>query len=268
MEIASKLYSTVLKPSLDLDFSNKKEYNFLVTNLNAINSIMGIVQIRQVLLTLLYLNNYKDILTYKSLKKIVESLTAFHLMYNAICSKRTSGLESPLDTFAYNLLHSITKNEISETVNHFKTTILELIPDENEFISNFITLKYSKKNLSTNMLTKFVINKWQCLISNSDILPQDSSIEHIIDENTDADATLNIGNLILLEQNINSSIPHNLPLDKKIPYYKQSKYEIVSSFINETKDISSWDTDKITSRATSWAKSYYAVLKEIIITMS
>ena len=60
METASELYSIVLKPSLDMDFSNKKEYNFLITELNAINNTFGIVQVRPVILSLLYLEKYKS----------------------------------------------------------------------------------------------------------------------------------------------------------------------------------------------------------------
>lgn len=263
METISTIYSKILSPSLENDFNNKKEYNFIITELTAINSIFGIVQVRPMLISLLYLNEHSDILPYKRLKKTILGLSAFHLMYNAICSKRTSSLEAPLNNAAYLLYQAKTPKEVETTLLDLKRNLTELLPTEEEFIESFVQLKYSKKNMPTNILTKYIVNKWQMIISNSDTILPDSSIEHILDETGNQEETLLIGNLLLLEQRINSEIPKGLTLSEKREYYRKSKYENVTKFLDDYK-MKNWGKENIIERANSWAKEFYNKLRNII----
>lgn len=263
LETISKIYVKILKPSLDVDFKNKKEYNFVITELNAINSILGIVQIRPILISLFYINEYRDIISYKLLKKLIVGLSSFHFAYNGICSKRTSSLETPLNTAAFTLYKATTKKAVIEAIKNLKNSLLELMPTKEEFVEKFVELKYSKQNISSNMITKYTVNNWQNIISGSDTMLPDSSIEHILDENPENEFSLTIGNLLLLEQRINSTIPHGLTLKEKLEYYKLSKYEIVAGFMTDYKqDI--WDNNDIETRSKIWAENYYNCLNELI----
>lgn len=263
LETISKLYVKILKPNLDIDFENKKEYNFVITELNAINSVLGIVQIRPILISLFYINEYRDIISYKLFKKLIVGLSAFHFIYNGICSKRTSSLETPLNTAAFALYKATTKEAVQAAITTLKSSLIELIPTKEEFIEKFVELKFSKQNISSNMITKYTVNKWQNIISGSDTMVQDSSIEHILDENQENELSLSIGNLLLLEQKINSIIPHGLSLKEKLEYYKSSKYEIVTEFIKDYKqDI--WENSDIKARGKAWAEIYYSRIKAVI----
>ncbi len=263
IEGASKRYAIILKPNLE-DFSNKKEYAFVIEELASINNVLSIVQTRPVFLSRLYMHLEKKVLTYKVFKKIIKGLSCFHFAYNAICSKRTSSLESPLNTFAYNMFHVENNNEIRDIVKELKQSLVDLLPTEEEFAENFTMLKYSKKSIPSNVLTKYVINKWQCILDGSDTMLPDSSIEHIKDEVANDEETCLIGNLILLEQRINSGIPANSSFEEKLVYYNDSKYSMVHNFINESSEKASWAEDDIFKRGKIWAKTYYEKIVALI----
>mgnify|MGYP003300221369 CR=1 FL=1 len=197
-------------------------------------------------------------------KKIIKGLSCFHFAYNAICSKRTSGLESPLNTFASKMFHAENNNEIREILKELKQSLIGLLPTEEEFAENFTMLKYSKKSIPSNVLTKYVINKWQCILDGSDTMLPDSSIEHIKDEVANDEETCLIGNLILLEQRINSGIPANSSFEEKLVYYNDSKYSMVHNFIEENSKKTSWAEDDIFKRGKIWAKTYYEKIVALI----
>lgn len=145
MKSFSEIYCCALTPNIS-DYGNKKEYYFLIRCLNSINEIYGIVQVRPVIMSLLYIHNEEKIMSYKEFKKIIVGLTNFHLAYNAICSKRTSSLENPLNTFAHSLYECKDKTGIEKTCNELKKGLLLLLPKEEEFVESLKKLKYSKKN--------------------------------------------------------------------------------------------------------------------------
>lgn len=264
LDASSRLYAILLKPNIELDFYNKKEYAFIITEFNAINNVFGVVQIRPVLLSLLDLHLTRKSLQYRLFKRIIKTLSCFHFVYNAICSRRTSSLETPLNDFAYNIFQAKTSSDINQTVTQLKSDLINLLPTEEEFVENFVQLKYSKLNISSNVLTKFAVNYWHCMSDNSDVFLSDSSIEHIKDEVETNETTKLIGNLLLLEQRINSNIPNNLSFERKKTYYEKSNYSDVRQFISQTSNFKKWDEDEIQERSKNWAKEYYKkILKTI-----
>lgn len=264
LDASSRLYAILLKPNIELDFYNKKEYAFIITEFNAINNVFGVVQIRPVLLSLLDLHLTRKSLQYRLFKRIIKTLSCFHFVYNAICSRRTSSLETPLNDFAYNIFQAKTSSDINQTVTQLKSDLINLLPTEEEFVENFVQLKYSKLNISSNVLTKFAVNYWHCMSDNSDVFLSDSSIEHIKDEVETNETTKLIGNLLLLEQRINSNIPNNLSFERKKTYYEKSNYSDVRQFISQTSNLKKWDEDEIQERSKNWAKEYYKkILKTI-----
>lgn len=264
LDASSRLYAILLKPNIELDFYNKKEYAFIITEFNAINNVFGVVQIRPVLLSLLDLHLTRKSLQYRLFKRIIKTLSCFHFVYNAICSRRTSSLETPLNDFAYNIFQAKTSSDINQTVTQLKSDLINLLPTEEEFVENFVQLKYSKLNISSNVLTKFAVNYWHRMSDNSDVFLSDSSIEHIKDEVETNETTKLIGNLLLLEQRINSNIPNNLSFERKKTYYEKSNYSDVRQFISQTSNLKKWDEDEIQERSKNWAKEYYKkILKTI-----
>ena len=75
---------------------------------------------------------------------------------------------------------------------------------------------------------------------------------------------MSIGNLLLLEQRINSSIPSGLSLDQKKSYYSDSKYTTVSEFIKEYRDVADWTTTHIDLRAGFLGERLYDKLVDFV----
>lgn len=162
------------------------------------------------------------------------------------------------------MFHAENNNEIRDIVKELKQSLVDLLTTEEEFAENFTMLKYSKKSIPSNVLTKYVINKWQCILDGSDTMLPDSSIEHIKDEVANDEETCLIGNLILLEQRINSGIPANSSFEEKLVYYNDSKYSMVHNFIEENSKKTSWAEDDIFKRGKIWAKTYYEKIVALI----
>ena len=110
------------------------------------------------------------------------------------------------------------------------------------------------------MISKYVLNNLEKNCSDSDIEPVNGSVEHILGESKDKN-TLNIGNLILLEMNLNKKADDKKFLEK-LPIYKESSYSYVKKFVDRYGNTENFDEKIINERAKDMAKLYYkSVLK-------
>lgn len=262
MKHFSGIYSLLLSPQTT-DFENKKEYNFIITELKSINDVYGIVQIRPVLMSLYHQHITKGQINLKQFKKIVIAISRFHLVYNAVCSKRTSSLEKPINTFAHELFLCNNTEEIKQCLKIYIDSLTVLLPNEDEFTEGFRRFKFSKQPISTNVMAKHLVNIFEMLVSKTDIFEVNSSIEHILDENPENENSLLMGNLLLLEQSINSSIPQS-DLKDKISYYEKSKYKMVSLFLDKYNSKQVFCNDDIEERGKELSKETYSILSQLI----
>jgi len=113
-------------------------------------------------------------------------------------------------------------------------------------------LSYSKKDNPSNSKTKYAINKLNCLYNNKELFEDDGTIEHILPE-TDELKTLNIGNLILLEKNLNDEAGNKTYINK-LSVYEKSKYIWINKFLQEYK---MWDCSNVLDRSLILAQEYY-----------
>lgn len=99
-----------------------------------------------------------------------------------------------------------------------------------------------------------------CFFSNGkeEVFPDNGSIEHIYPESA-GEWAMNIGNLILLEINLNNDAGQAEYVDKKQMYYSKSNYDWVKHFINEHM---SWTKKDILTRAEDMADIYYHKILE------
>lgn len=130
--------------------------------------------------------------------------------------------------------------------------LIPLIPTEEQFTEQFITLCFTKKATAANMKCKYALLKLNCHYQKKEIFEDDSSIEHIIPESEGQDVG-NIGNLIILEGILNVEADNKKYLEK-IPVYKKSNYVWVKDF---TSKHSSWTNDMIKDRAKEMAALFY-----------
>ncbi len=169
-----------------------------------------------------------------------------------------------MNTFAHSLHNSQSKEDVVSSRQVLKNALSELLPTKEEFVENFKELKFSKQNIPTNMLAKHIINRWEAILNDSDVFESESSIEHILDENSDNDVTTMVGNLLLLEQRINSNILCGLTLEDKFRYYSDSKYVMVEKFIDEHSNDVDWSEENIINRTETFGCELYEKLTELV----
>jgi uncharacterized protein with ParB-like and HNH nuclease domain len=234
-----------------VDYDNKIEYNWLVQSLNSFNNVFNITQVRVVLLALFALRD-KGILSMKTFKRVVLYLEDFHFSYNVILQNLPNKFEKIYSTFATSVNKAITKSDVNEALEKkLLTPLSTLVPKELEFREKFEELTYVKNRKSSNVKTKYVLRKIHCSKNKTEIFPVESSVEHIIPEGEND--TLNIGNLILLEQSLNSKAD-SLEYNDKIMIYKESKYKEILQFVDDNK---TWATEKIMNRTEMLSGYYY-----------
>lgn len=216
----AKIYVKIINPSRE-DYNNRKEYLWLVQSLSTMNKTFNVVQTRIALLAL-YDVKERNLISTEQFKKAIITMENFHFAFTAICSMRTNNLEAIYSRFAIALRKCTNKQETSKVIEEKLIVPLEkLYPKYNLFKAGFGELIYSKKDLPINIKTKYVVYKLNCFFSQKEIFEDDGSIEHIVPETTGENA-LNIGNLILLERELNREADEKDYLDK-LCYYRKSK---------------------------------------------
>ncbi|EHY0416265.1 DUF262 domain-containing protein [Listeria monocytogenes] len=252
LESESKQYIKILSPILN-DYENRKEYKWLVQSLNAFQNSFGIIQTRIALLALFKVKDNQNI-TAANFKKAIQFIENFTFAYTAITKNPANVYETKFSKLAIELRKSTNKADTNKILQKYLyNAFKDKLPKYEEFEKNFILLTFTKKRVSTNDLTKYVLNKISQHISEREFFFDDSSIEHIINENDKSPETLSIGNLICLEESLNNKAD-NLDYAKKVEIYRDSKYEEVKGFIQKYPE---FNIKKSQKRSKDLARFYY-----------
>lgn len=168
-----------------------------------------------------------------------------------------SGTANKLDgiysKFAIALRKSSGKNQTKEILqSKLYSCLNSLIPSEEQFAEQFVTLSYTKKSTASNMKCKYALQQLNSYYQNKEIFEDDSSIEHIIPECNNGISN-NIGNLILLERALNTEVDNNEYL-KKLEIYKKSNYLWMKEFVKQHPN---WSEDMVKNRAKIMASLFY-----------
>jgi hypothetical protein len=244
-------YIKILNPNRD-DYGNRKEYFWLVQSLNILMNYFNIVQVRIALLSLFKAKN-KNIISTSKFKDTILFLENFHFAYNSIFSGRASKFENTYSKFATKTNTAKNKTEVNDIIDKDLIQPLnDLFPDYLEFSKKFIDLTFSKKDHPNNIKSKYVINKLNSHFENIDVFSDSGTIEHILSEK-EGGLSLNIGNLILLEEKLNNQAD-DMPYNNKKSIYLKSSYKWIKEFTNDHDD---WTADDIKIRAEKLSKLYY-----------
>lgn len=247
----AKIYMQIVNPKRE-DYNNRKEYFGIVQSLSCINNYFNVVQVRIALLAL-FDTKQRGIVDFTMLRDTLSYLENFHFAYNAILANRTNRLEKIYSSFAIALRKSQTKAEAKCVIRDKLVAPLdELFPTFDSFSEKFVALSFTKKDKVSNVKTKYAINKLNGMYSNNEVFANDGTIEHIIPEKEQGN-TLNIGNLILLEDNLNDEAGHE-NYANKCAVYAKSNYIWVKNFVAQHEQ---WDSSMIEQRAKEMAKVYY-----------
>lgn len=248
----AKYYMQIINPKLE-DYENRKEYAWLVQSLKSLIVDFNIVQVRVALLALFDIKS-KDLISNKKFKSTITYLEKFHYAYNTVLALRPNKLEKIYSYFAIALRKCRSKDEANQIIDTKLIHPLDKIyPDEATFCDKFSKLYYSKKEMSSNIKTKYAINMLNCFYSKKELFEVDGSIEHLYPESNGGIA-LNIGNLILLELDINNQAGQTVYEEKIDSYYKSSQYKWIKTFIEEHHD---WNESMIEDRASMMADTFY-----------
>lgn len=272
---ASVIYSHIINPREDYFRKSSKGNNvgkeglvYFVRALDALQNILNIEQVQVLLITLVDKYN-KGILSFKNMKSMVVFLEEFHFIYNGILTERTNTLVSKYGNAAREIYKLDDKSKINQVFLKLKKEFISLLPKDNKkFITKFAQMSYSSKvekmsedKRKKNMLTKYVIYKLEEKLSESKKINFDrevATIEHLIPESLfkSGESVLNIGNLILLEKELNVECANKI-LKDKYKIYKKSRYNITKDFLGSYTDSESF---LINERAEKIAKQIYKII--------
>lgn len=251
MQENAEMYMKIVNPERR-DYKNKQAFFPLVQSLKTLNKDFFIIQVRIPLLALFHTYNEKHIDSCE-LIKTVQYLEEFHFAYNKITRGSPNRIEKNYSDFAIKLRKCEDKDTARETIkNQLFKKLDDIFPDFNVFCSRFVELTYSGENNTDNLKTKYIIKKLYCYYQNKKFFPDDGTIEHIIPESTGGNST-NIGNLILLEGDLNGEVDR-MDYEEKIEIYKKSDYKCVHTFVAEHP---TWTNEMIAPRAQELAEIYY-----------
>lgn len=247
----ARVYMKMINPNRT-DYENRKEYFEVVQSLYCINNFFNVVQTRIALLALFDVK-MRDVISLDMLKRALCCMENFHFAYTAILSNRANRLENIYSSFAIALRKTEQRVDANRIIEDQLLKPLDgLFPAYVDFNNKFKELTYSKFGTATNIKTKYALNKLNSLFLKDKVFADNGSIEHIIPEKY-GNNSLNIGNLILIEKNLNARAK-DMDYKNKLSIYRESKYPWVEEFIST---YNNWESANITNRAEKLSKIYY-----------
>ncbi|CAM3216549.1 DUF262 domain-containing protein [Streptobacillus ratti] len=242
LSTTAKTYMKIVSPNIG-DYDNKKEYNWLIQSLEAIEKTFGVTQARIALLALFELKSNEKISS-KAFKIAINYIENFIFAYTGVLKNQANIYETRFSKLAIKLRESKDKRDTNNILEEYLYHVFkDRYPQKEEFLSGFVRLRFSKEESIANAITKYVLNKISSKLNNSEVYSIDSSIEHIINEDRSNDITLSIGNLICLEMDLNNEAG-NLAYEEKLEIYKKSKYNQVLDFCNNYPNFNENDIEK------------------------
>jgi len=177
----SILFNKIINPKKS-DW-NKDEFPIFVS-LNAI-SIFNVRVANAMILSILREYSKKNI-SLKYCEKALRSLEKFHFLNNAICSLRSSGLDTMYSSISRDLYNSEDKHTRHNCIDKMIKNLDDKKPDIEKVKANIDDkLYYSKENKQgekQKKLVKYVLEKLEFSKHSSSIDYLDTSIEHIYPE--------------------------------------------------------------------------------------
>ena len=192
--------------------------------------------------------------------KILSVMERFHFINNAVCSKRSSGIDLLYAKYAHDLYQAKSKQDKHKIINSICQELIKRIADLSDFEASVDSrLYYTRKDEKQKELVKYVLMKLERK-KNTHSIPIATSIEHIYPETpqtmTLANSNLikNIGNLVLLEDDVNSKIGNKEYDDKKTYVLNNSQMITAKQLFNKYK---SWTDTEIQQRRDELIEEMY-----------
>lgn len=256
----SKLYCKMMLPSNSAWKNEEVEIRDKLVNLNMFN----VKQQYSIILALLRCYDEKKI-TLRQLKIALTKIEHFYYVFSGVTSAKLSGsVVNNYSKLAVRLTNpNVSEDEIQSILKSLSNLLKEHLPSYDEFrikFSNFIYLSDKTRNKKIIKLSLYKVLGGN--INGLDLNYEALTLEHLIPQSqiksnaTSEDIVGSIGNILLLNQKINSEVLKDLTPTKKIKKLKELKYPLYPALINETE----WTISEIQKRTNAMAhKLYYSV---------
>ncbi len=208
-------------------------------------------QFRPVFLSLMHAYQLRKI-THRTYIRIIENIYKFYISYNIVGEENSNKLEDIIYKYAETI-----ENDFSESVlNDFIIKLTSKLPSRDAFIKKFLSIGYSKhsqfyKSSKNKRRAQIILELYEMHMTKRECIGE-FSIEHIMSDSA-SDASASIGNLTLLEFNLNEGCKDKLPFNK-VDQYRLSSFLITRNLADE---ISKWNTTSIEKRAQRIASIFY-----------
>ena len=169
-------------------------------------------------------------------EKYIEYLYEFFICYYIIGEQASNKIEDIVYGYSYKIENAFT----TELLHKFQMSMAERIPNEKNFANTIKRIRYSHnyKAYSDNRKRENVFAIYELLERELGYEGtfENMSIEHC-NPDSESEENAHIGNLMLLEKDVNENRCKNKPLARKIGYYNESALEypkiIREKFLND-----------------------------------
>ena len=204
-------------------------------------------------------NNLAD----NEFKRVLKTVIMMCFRYNVICDRNPNDQETPFNALAQSI-------SIDKVVDLKKLS--SIMVDDTEFKSAFKekSFPYNSRNAK---VVKYILGKIEYFKGSTHLVHYDDdnvSIEHIYPQNPTDEWELDetkmqrfvfrLGNICLLEKNLNRVI-QNVSFEKKLPIYQKSSYYYAKKI---SSDYTEWNDSSIIKLQTEMANSAVSIWKVLI----
>ena len=251
LEEKSIIYAKIAKPN---SIENLKIRNILKSFI-----IFRTTQVKPMILSLWH-NLDLGRINEKTFINHLKQIEKFHFIFTAICSERSNLIES----LYYDYSPKIRSNYSKGLFNEFLMKLCDKLPNYSKFEAFFLQKGYSQKDKKARRqrkLIRYIIETIENYFNQTDeIVINNYSIEHILNDDSLNENSHKIGNLLPLDRNINGNIGDR-EFSEKLNFYQQSEFKVVKNFITNYSEID-WNNDTIIKRTKKLAKlSYFKIWK-------
>jgi uncharacterized protein with ParB-like and HNH nuclease domain len=197
----------------------------------------------------------------KHVEDILAAIENFHFIFTAVTSQRSSGgISSMYASYARRLVQATTLQEKSKVLDELKDKLRAKLPGYAEFEAEFLQIRYTDSFTKQKKLVQYVLAKIDRnkRAAGLQLDYEQMTIEHLAAQNAaPADKVSDvccgqIGNLLLVDQDLNGKLANNAPL------VKRNMIQTSGIWLDSVlKDATSWGEQDIENRTKSLASLAY-----------